>query len=217
MSTHQYVRSIAPDGGYDLGNSRRTAQVDARIAAALPGLAFRTAASGAMFSVTFAAELSGGQVSTLDATVAGYVADVGAGVVPQASAAADSVEAQSLGESSTTGAAFAAKVSLTFHVPPGGLDLRIDWSCEVRVDDGDNRGVDMRVQLDGSATLSMTSHVGIVSDSVLGTPIGTSRTCSGFRFGPVPAGQHVVLMEFRRSGTAGAAFIRRAQLAVRRV
>lgn len=82
MSEHEYTRSIADDGFYDLGNYRRPTSVETRVEAELPARAFTTKAVGTLFTFYFSDTLDSGETDLLDATVAQYISDVGSGLLP---------------------------------------------------------------------------------------------------------------------------------------
>lgn len=82
MSTHQYVRSVAPDGHFDLATYARPESVESRIEQQLPARAFTTKATGTVFDVIFEDVLDAGETTLLDNTVTAYIADVVAGLLP---------------------------------------------------------------------------------------------------------------------------------------
>ncbi len=213
MSQHSFTRTIAGDGLYDLGAYQRPESVEKRVQAAIPSEPFTTSADADTFTFKFANALDSGQVTTLTDTVNQYIDDVANGLLPIP--VVQVPFAGSEGESTDSTGSFQDKVALTFDIEPDGQAGMVIWNFELRVDDGDNRGVEARVLLDGAWVVGQQDHIGIVSSSLLGSPKGTVRGCAGIVPMGFTGGQHTVAIQFRRSGSAGVAAIRRARIIVR--
>lgn len=254
MSDHQYERSIAADGFFDLGTLGRSESVDDRIQTALPGKGFITVADGVVFTVSFADTLSASDIVTLDGVISQYITDVGLGLLvvaplveepetPQAAtlpemlgggadfrlmspllilqtvaAVAGFTHGQDLGEDEDTSGTFQDKLSLPFAVANDNTNQLFVWYYELRVDDGSNRGAEARLYLDDATELAKEDLVGVVDEVTLAVPsqpVGTARGCGGAIVTSLDSGAHNVKVQFRRSGSSGSAFCRRAQILTR--
>lgn len=79
---YQYLRDVASDGQYDLGNPQRGQAIDGQIESAFPSEQFTTLSEDDEFVVCFDMDLTGVEASLLDTVIADYKLNVSLGNNP---------------------------------------------------------------------------------------------------------------------------------------
>ncbi len=137
------------------------------------------------------------------------VDSAGALIIPGALVAED----ESLGEVNTTSGTYQQKLSLPVTVLTAGR-YRIEWSYETRASTSGtaDRRCQSRVHLDNTTVLAEpeSSKQQFKSNN----SVSTQHTHGGFAYATLTAGAHTVDIDYRRSSSAGTAYIRNARLAV---